>query len=179
MRKLLTLAFLLLAILAPGLHADIYKEARSGLEFPETIGDFERMEVKPYEYEPGKQGVAISYGYQDTAVTIYVRATPAEMADLTSADFVQETVAQVMEMEKLGHFANVKFFDFQAAREKPGWSTKMFTGETQGLEVDSFIACKAMPGYMVKIRATTAKGGGGDFLAFLAGLKETLNKSAR
>lgn len=137
------------------------------------------MEVKPYEYEPGKQGVAISYGYQDTAVTIYVRATPAEMADLTSADFVQETAAQIQEMEKRGYFANVKFFDLQAPHETPGWSTKMFTGETQGQEVDSFIACNAMPGHMVKIRATTAKGAGGDFLAFLASLKDTLNKEAR
>lgn len=179
MSKLLTLAVFLLAIFSPGLRAEVYKEARSGLEFPETIGDFQRIEVKPYEYEPGKQGVAIGYGYQGTAVTIYVRATPAEMADFKSADFVRETVAQIEEMEKRGYFANLIFSELPASIDKPGWSTVTFTGETQGQKVDSIIACKAMPGYMIKIRATTAKGEGGDLLSFLTSLKDTLNKSTR
>ena len=179
MRKLLTLAVLPLAILSSSLHADVYKEARSGLEFPETIGDFQRIEVKPYEYEPGKEGVAIGYGYESTAVTVYVRSTPEDMASATSADFVKETVAQIKEMEKRGYFANVKFAEFPSNKEKPGWSTSVFTGETQGHAVDSYVACKALPGYMVKIRATTARGDGEKLLAFITSLKETLNKGAR
>jgi hypothetical protein len=179
MRKFLSLAALILTVASSGLQADIFTDSRSGLQFPEEIGKFKRSEVKTYEYEPGKQGVAVGYGHETTAITIFVRATPPDMSHLTSADFVQESVVQIKEMAKQGHFANLKFSELPAAAEIKGWNTVVFTGETQGTEVDSFIACKAMPGYLVKIRATTGQGGGGDFMAFFTSLKDTLNKGAK
>jgi hypothetical protein len=177
MRTLFTVSFLSLAFFCGSLRAEVYEEERSGIEFPEAISGFSRMEVKPYEYEPGKQGVAIGYGNQGTAITVYVRATPKDLSHLTSADFVQEAIGQVKVLEEKGYLDKVRFFEFAADKERPGWKTEAFNANFKGDPIESFISCKAAPGYMVKIRATTPQVGDEKLQAVIASLKETVNKA--
>jgi hypothetical protein len=139
------------------LRGDVYTDKRSGIRFPKKIGEFTRVEEKTYEIEPGKPGVAVAYGFQDTAVTVYVRASPADVADWTSTHFLHETISGVKELEEHGVFSDLKFFELGADKEKPGWKTAAFTGTTNGAFLASFISCKAERDYMVKIRASASE----------------------
>ena len=85
------LTFIFMAFFSNWLRADGYKEQRSGIEFPETIGAYKRGKVTPYEAEPGKAGVAIEYRSNDAEATVYVRTSTAGDYK-TSEDFLKDTL---------------------------------------------------------------------------------------
>src|SRR5438045_6057154 len=95
--------FIFMGFLSSWLRADIYKEQRTGIEFPETIGSYKRGKITPYEAEPNKPGVAIEYRSEDAEVTVYVRASGDE-AHKTSAEFLKDTLAGVKVLEAQGQY---------------------------------------------------------------------------
>ncbi|MDB6064481.1 MAG: hypothetical protein JWR26_689, partial [Pedosphaera sp.] len=144
-----------MAFFSSWLRADIYKETQTGMEFPEAIGSYKRGKVTPYEYEPGKKGVAIQYRAKDGEVTIYVRALGEKEVQKTSADFLKENLEAVKALEAQGQYSNVQFYDFSAEHERPGWKSGAFTSKSTNYFLMSFIYCKAASGHLVKIRAST------------------------
>jgi hypothetical protein len=143
-----------MAFFSGWLRADDYKEQRSGVAFPETIGAYKRGKVTPYEAEPGKAGVAIEYRSKDAEATVYVR-TSTTGDYKTSEDFLKDTLAGIKALEAQGKYSNVKIYEVSADKEKPGWKSAAFTSSSTNRFIVSFIYCKVASGYSVKIRATT------------------------
>ena len=143
-----------MALFSGWLRADVYKEKRTGIEFPETIGSYKRGKVTPYEAEPNKAGVALEYRSDDAEVTIYVRASGNE-AHKTSAEFLKDALAGVKALEAQGQYSNIKIYEFSADKERPGWKSAAFTSSSTNRFIVSFIHCKVASGHLVKIRATT------------------------
>jgi hypothetical protein len=125
MRTLLT-PFIFMALFAGWLRADDYKEQRTGIEFPQTIGTYKRGKITPYEAEPNKAGVAIEYRAEDAEATVYVRASVNGFPK-TSEEFLKDTLAGIKALEAQGKYANVKIYDVTGDREKPGWKSAAFT----------------------------------------------------
>src|SRR5262245_33584103 len=89
------------------LHADVYKEPRSGVEFPQAIGLFKRGNAKPYSAEAGKAGVALPYRSNDAELTLYFRDVTGNPPQTTAA-FLQDSLAAIKELETRGQYSNVK-----------------------------------------------------------------------
>jgi len=168
----------MLAFFSNWLRGDAYKEQRTGVEFPEAIDGYKRGKVAPYEAEPGKKGVTIEYGARDAEVTIYIRVLGDE-AHKTSADFLKDSIAGVKELETQGKYTNVKFYQFGADKERPGWKTAAFTSNSTNHFLTSFIFCKVIPEHLVKIRATTGNPKIESLLSFTKRLQEIMDKEPR
>ena len=153
MRVYLT-CFIFMAFFSNWLRADVYKEQRTGVEFPATMGNFKRGKVTPYEVEPGKPGVGIQYQSADAEITVYVRSSGGK-TNVTSADFLNETLAGIKALEANGQYSNVKIYGFNPEKERPGWASAAFTSSGTNHFLISFIYCKATAEHLVKIRATT------------------------
>lgn len=147
-------SFIFMAFFSGWLRADVYKDQRTGIEFPETVGGFKRGKTTSYEAEPRKAGVAIEYRSEDAEVTVYVRALGDEIHK-TSIDFLKESLAGVKALEAQGQYSNVKIYAFSADKERPGWKSAAFTSSSTNHFIISFIYCKVVTGHLVKIRATT------------------------
>ncbi|CAN5785739.1 hypothetical protein BH09VER1_BH09VER1_18270 [soil metagenome] len=158
------------------LKANSYKEQRSGIEFPGAIGSFKRGEATPYEAEPGKPGVAIEYGSEEAAVTIYVRAAGNPDHE-TSEEFLKDNLAAIKTLEERGTYSNVKLYQFDADKERPGWRSAAFTSRTENQFLVSFIYCKVATGYLVKIRATTGDPKNETLQSFIKALQEVVDKA--
>lgn len=154
--------------------AEDYKEQRTGIEFPETIGAFKRMKITPYQSEPGKAGVAIEYRSEDTEITAYVRAAGDEVYK-NSGEFLAENLAAIKELETRGQYSDVKVFDFSPGKEKSGWKTAAFTARMSNRPVVSFIYCNVVPGYLLKIRATTGNARNDLLQSFMNQLQELMS----
>ena len=155
-----------------------YREPRSGIEFPETIGSFKREKTTPYEAEPGKPGVAISYESGDAAVTIYLRAKGVSDHN-TSEEYLKDSLAATKALEEQGKYSNVKIYEFDLSKEKAGWRTGAFTSRSDTHFLVSFILCKIAPGYLVKIRATTGNPKNDALQSFLGELQEFIDRKSR
>ena len=143
-----------MAFCSSWLHADGFKEQRSGIEFPDKIGAYKRGKVTPYEAEPGKAGVAIEYRSEDAEATVYVRAS-AGGDYKTSEEFLKDTLRGIKALEAQGQYSNVKIYEVSADKEMPGWKSAAFTSSSTNRFIVSFAYCKVATGYSVKIRATT------------------------
>src|SRR5947199_335473 len=119
------LSFLIMAFFSNWVRADVYKENRTGIEFPETIGTYKRGKATPYEAEPGKPGVAVEYRAEDAEVTVYVRALGNE-AGKTSAEFLKDTLAGIKALEAQGKYSNVKIYESNSDKERSGWKSAAF-----------------------------------------------------
>lgn len=159
-------------------QADVYKEQRSGIEFPETIGTYKRGKITPYEAEPGKAGVAIEYGSEDAEVAIYVRALGDE-AHKTSAELLKDSLAGVMALEAQGQYSNVKIYKSSPDKERPGWKSAAFTSSSTNQFIASFIYCKAASGQLVKIRATTVNPKNDLLQSFTKSLQEIVDNVSK
>jgi hypothetical protein len=160
------------------LRADGYKEPLSGIEFPEVSGIYQRMDVKPYEAQPGKSGVMIDYHSQDAEVTVYVRNS-ASGDYKTSEDFLVDSLGAIKTLEERGTYANVKVYEFSADKERPGWKTGAFTARSENGFIMSFIYCKVVPGYYVKIRATTVNSKNDSLQPFIQTLQELVDRAPK
>jgi len=167
-----------MAFFSGWLRADVYKEQRTGIEFPEKIADYKRGKATPYEAEPNKAGVAIEYRAKDGEVTVYVRALGDE-AGKTAATFLQDAFAGVKALEKQGQYSNVKIYESSADKEKPGWKSGAFTSSSSNHFVVSFIFCKVVSGCLVKIRATTQDSKNDQLQSFTKSLQEIVDKVAK
>lgn len=143
-----------MAFFSSWLHADNYREQRSGVEFPELIGVFKRGKITPYEAEPGKSGVAIEYQSQNAEATVYVR-TSAAVDSKTNDEFLRDTLAGIKTLEAQGQYHNVKIYECSPDKERPGWRSAAFTSSSTNQFIISFVYCKVASGYSVKLRATT------------------------
>jgi hypothetical protein len=143
-----------MAFFSGWLRADVYKEQRSGIAFPETIGTYKRWKAAPYEHEPGKAGVAIAYRSDDAEVTVYIRALGDDVGK-SSAYFLQDSLAGVKALEAQGMYSNVKIHESSPDKERPGWKSATFTSSFTNRPIVSYIYCKVASAYLVKIRATT------------------------
>jgi hypothetical protein len=160
------------------LHADAYKEPRTGIEFPEAVGSFKRGDVKPYEVETNKSGVLIQYSSKDAEATIFVRALGNE-GHKTSADFLEETFAGVKALEAKGQYSKVKTYSSNAGTEKPGWKSGAFTSSSTNGFLASFIYCKVIPGYLVKIRASTGTSKLDGLHSFATSIQEVVDSTVK
>jgi hypothetical protein len=158
------------------LHADDYKEPLTGISFPDTIGVYERGKATSYSAEPGKAGVAIEYQSDDAEVTVFVRSTGDE-ADKSSADFLQDALLGIKEMEARGEYSNVQIYGATIEREKSGWKSAAFTGRSSGRLIASFIYCKVVADYLVKIRATTSNPQNDELYACLRQLQKVVDRA--
>ena len=136
------------------LRAENYKEQRSGIEFPDTIGNYKRGKVTPYEADPGKAGVAIEYRSNNAEATVYVRHSGVN-DHKTSEEVLKDALAAIKALEAQGKYLNVKIYELRADKQRPGWKSAAFTSITTNQFIVSFIHCKVAPGYSFKIRATT------------------------
>jgi hypothetical protein len=134
--------------------ADVYKEERSGIEFPDTIANFKRGKVTPYEAEPGKRGVAIAYSSEKAEVSVYVRV-PNDEKLKTSEDMLNDALRGVKALEAAGQYSNVKIYALKPDKETSNWKSAAFTSSSTNRFIISYISCKVAPGHSVKIRATT------------------------
>lgn len=172
------LIFIFLAFFSGWLRADNYKEQRSGIEFPETIGAYKRGKVTPYEAEPGKAGVAIEYRSKDAEATVYVRGSTGN--DYKSSEaFLKDTLAGIKALEAQGLYPNVKVYDFSADKEKPGWKSAAFTSSSTNRFIISFIHCKVASGYSVKRRATTGDPENDSLQSFTKAMQELINHAPK
>ena len=146
----------ILAFFSNWLRAEAYKEKRSGIEFPESIDAYKRGKAAAYEAEPGKGGVTIEYRSDDAEVTIFIRALGDDPRK-TSEDWIKETIAGIKVLEAQGIYTNVKFYEFAAAKERPGWKSAAFSSSSTNRFIVSYIFCKVDGGNLIKIRATTGK----------------------
>ena len=166
-----------MAFFSGWLRADVYKEQRTGIEFPESIGSYKRGKATPYEAEPNKAGVAIEYRSEDAEVTIYVRARNEDHK--TSADFLKENLEAVKALEAQGQYSNVKIYEFSADKEKPGWKSAAFTSSSTNRFIVSFIHCKVASGHLVKIRATTGNPKNELLQSFTKSLQELIDNAPK
>lgn len=155
--------------------ADIYKEPRTGIEFPETLDGFKRVDIKSYEAETNKAGVLIQYSSKEAEITIYVRALGNE-AHKTSADFLEETFAGIKAMEAKGPYSNVKFYAGNPDKERPGWKFGAFTSSSTNRFLISYIHCKVADGYLLKIRASTGNPKGESLMQTMIKIQEIMDK---
>ena len=176
MRTYLTF-LIFMAFFSGWLRANVYKELRTGIEFPESIGSYKRGKVTPYEAEPNKAGVAIEYRSEDAEVTIYVRA--GDEAHKTSAEFLKDTLAGIKALEAQGLYSNVKIYEFNADKEKPGWKSVAFTSSSTNHFIVSFIHCKVASGHLVKIRATTGNPKNDPLQSFIKSLQEVVDNAPK
>ncbi len=160
------------------LHADDYKEPLTGISFPETIGVYERGKTTSYSAEPGKSSAAIEYHSDDAEVTVFVRNTGDE-AHKSSADFLQDALEGIKEMEARGEYSNLQIYGSTLEREKPGWKSAAFTGRSSGRLIASFIYCKVVAGHLVKIRATTPNPQNDELYACLKQLQRLIDRPSR
>ena len=167
-----------MAFFSGWLRADVYKEKRTDIEFPQTIGSYKRGKVTPYEAEPSKAGVALEYRSADAEVTIYVRALGDE-AHKTSAEFLKDTLAGVKALEARGQYSNVKIYEFSADKERPGWKSAAFTSSSTNHFIVSFIHCKVASGSLVKIRATTGNSKNDPLQSFTKSLQEFVDNAPK
>jgi hypothetical protein len=172
------LLLLIMAFFSSWLRADVYKEQRTGIEFPETIGTYRRGKATPYEAEPGKAGVAIEYRAEDAEVTIYVRALGNE-ARKTSAEFLKDSLAGVKALEAQGKYSNVKIYEFSSDKEKPGWKSAAFTSSSTNRFLISFIYCTVASGHFVKIRATSGNPKNELLQSFTKSLQEIVDHASK
>ena len=177
MRSYLT-SLIFMAFFSGWLRADVYKEQRTGIEFPETIGRYKRGTVTPYEAEPDKAGVAIEYRSDDAEVTIYVRKA-GDDAHKTSAEFLKDTLAGIKALEAQGQYSNVKIYEVSADKERPGWKSAAFTSSSTNRFIVSFIYCKAASGHLVKIRATTGNPKNEPLQSFTKSLQEVVDNAPK
>ncbi len=167
-----------MAFFSGWLRADVYKEQRSGIEFPQSIGTYKRGKITPYEAEPNKAGVAIEYRSEDAEVTVYVRAS-ANGFPKTSEEFLKDTLAGIKALEAQGKYANVKIYDFTADKEKPGWKAAAFTSSDTNGFIVSFVYCKVVSRYSVKIRASTGNPKNDLLQSFTKGLQEVVDNAPK
>ena len=134
----------------------LYKEQRTGIEFPSRLGDYKRGKVKCYEAEANADGMMVEYRSKDAEVTVFVRALEDEN-NKTSAEFLNESLACIKDLEAQGkeNYSNIKFYAFCPDKERPGWNSAAFTSNSANHFIVSFIYCKVASGNLVKIRATT------------------------
>jgi len=161
--------------LTSSLRADVYKEQRSGIEFPDLIGACKRGNVTPYGVEPAKAGVAIQYEAVDAEITVYVRSL-GDDAHKTSADLLADALAGVKALEAKGEYANVKIYGFSPDKEKRGWKSAAFTSSSTNRYLVSFVYCKVTPEFFVKIRATTGNPKNDLLQAFVKELQELVDR---
>lgn len=176
--RYLTLIFALMALFPKWAKADGYKEPRTGIEFPEKVGVYQRGNTTPYHPEPDKDGVAVAYQAEDTEVTVYVRALGNE-ANKDSAYFLEDTLAVVKALEAQGKYSNVKIYAFSADKEKAGWKTAAFTSTSEHRFLVSFIYCTVLPGYLVKIRATTGNPKNESLQPFIKTLQDVVDRTSK
>lgn len=160
------------------LHADDYREPLTGTSFPDNIGAYERGKTTPYSAEPDKSGVAIEYHSDDAEVTVFVRSASDETSK-SSADFLQDALQGIKEMEARGEYSNVQIYGSTPEREKSGWKSAAFTGRSSGRLIASFIYCKVVTGHLVKIRATTPNPQNDELYACLKQLQELIDRKGR
>src|SRR5262245_56092415 len=172
------ITFVVMAFFSGWLRADNYKEQRSGIEFPETIGAYKRGKVTPYEPEPGKAGVAIEYRSADAEATVYVR-TSASTDYKSSEDFLKDSLAGIEALEAQGKYSNVKIYEFSADKEKPGWKSAAFTSSSTNQFIVSLIYCKVATGCSVKIRATTGNPKNDLLQSFTKALQELIDREPK
>ena len=156
----------------------IYNEPETGIQLPEIIGVYHRGNVTPYEFEPGKTGVAIQYRSTDAEVTIYVRALGQEHAK-TASDFLNESLAAVKDMEERGKYSNVKIYTVDPKKERPGWSSGAFTSKSSNRFLISYILCKIVPGHLVKIRASTGNPNNEPLQSFIGSTQEIVDNTSK
>ena len=167
-----------MAFFSSWLRADVYKEQGTEIEFPDTIAGFKRGKVLPYEAEPGKTGVAIEYRSDDAEVTVYVRA-PGNEPPKTGAEYLKESLAAVKVLESRGKYSNVKIYESDPAKERPGWSSGAFSSSSTNHFLVSFIYCKVASGHMVKIRATTGNPKNDSLQSFAKSLQEIVDNASK
>ena len=166
-----------MAFFSGWLHADVYKEQRSGIEFPATIGRYKRGKVTSNEPEPGKAGVAISYRSDDAEVTVYVRALGDDVGQ-TSAYFLQDSLAGIKALEAQGIYSNVKIYGSIPDKERAGWKSAVFSSSFSNGFIILFIYCKVASEYLVKIRATTSNPKSDLLLTILESLQDIVDHAS-
>ena len=177
MRQLMVIVALM-AFFPKWSKAHVYKEQRTGIEFPETVGTYKRGNITPYQPEPDKGGVAIAYQADDAEITVYVRALGND-ANKDNAYFLEDALAGVKAMEAQGKYSNVKIYAFSADKEKVGWKSAAFTSKSEERFIVSFIYCTVVPGYLVKIRATTGNPKNESLQSFIKALQDVVDRTSK
>ena|SRR5664279_290268 len=177
MRTFITIV-VLMAFFSGWLRADVYKEQRTGIEFPDTVAGFRRGQVSPYGAEPGKAGVAIEYQSEDAGATVYVR-TAGNDSRKTSAEFLKESLAAIKVLESQGKYSNLKIYESALEKERPGWSSGAFTSGSTNHFLVSFIYCKVDSAHMFKIRATTGNPKNDKVQSFAKSIQELADNASK
>ncbi len=177
--RLAGFAFLLLAasLAVTSLRADTYQDPISGIGFPSQIGSLERLEIKPYELEPGKPSLAVTYRSDDTIVTAYVRTVGA--SDKTAGDYIADTFAEIKALEESGTYSNVKRLEVDPRDVRPGWKSGAFTGRNAEVDILSYIHCKVADGLLLKVRCTSTNLNSKSMFKSAANVQQVLEKAAK
>jgi hypothetical protein len=139
-----------------------YTEMRSGLVFPSELGDLRRRADGRAYAEGDRSGESIPYGKDDVQATIYITTVGgAEFPDGGESEFirgeVESAVAAVQEMERLGRYRSVKYFDATPERlgAKPDnliWARSAYFALADGRPMISFTYITALHSRVVKLR---------------------------
>lgn len=173
-RRPLLLCLFTLSLLTGGVRAEPYRDAASGTVFPDTVGRLRLGKIEKYETEPGQGGVAVAYVSAGAPVTVYVRRLPPD-SPLTTGDALKESLAGIRELETAGNYRDVKISILDEGNVRAGWEGAAFTAKHDGKFVLSWIYCRVRPGFLYKVRATSASATNDKLSADLAALLKAID----
>ncbi len=110
------LLFLTLALTAVPLFGEVWKHAETGLELPETAGEFKRAGVHTYKQAP--LGVSLKYLKGPIVADVYIyNMNESDIPNGISKQSVFQLASaarDIKEMERLGHYSGVTLGELNA-----------------------------------------------------------------
>ena len=165
----------------------VYREGRTGIEFPQELAGLKRGEIHPYSAHDS-EGVAIAYGIrEETSATIYVfsrigiKVSHDGVSEVVDAE-LDEAMKAVRELEERGLYSSLK--EYTALPECLGtsagnqsWAKAAFTARTEGTFIISLLYLTGFRGYFIKLRLTTNSPEDKHLTMFPSALGDLLNTS--
>jgi hypothetical protein len=134
--------------------AQPYSHMETGISLPEAIAGMTRGEATHYEVTPGEPGVAIPYHASEVEITIFIRRIDPKKFT-SPAMLIDETLANVKQLEASGTYSNLKLFKSADDPGTPGWSKAAFTARSDQAFLMSLIYATIRADFAIKARITT------------------------
>jgi len=90
---------------------------------------------------------------------------------------LQDRLAGVKALEAQGIYSNVKIYGTIPDKERAGWKSAVFASSTTNGFIVSFIYCKVVSEYLVKIRATTSNPKSDLLVTILKSLQDIVDRA--
>lgn len=134
--------------------AQPFTHMETGISLPDTIAGTTRGEATNYEVSPGEQGVAIPYRADELEITVFIRRIDPKKIT-SAAMLIDETLANVKQLEASGTYSNLKLFKSADDPGTPGWSKAAFTARSDQAFLMSLIYATIRSDFAIKARITT------------------------